>query len=53
MIPFMYTDLNSLIRSLLELVVKQDVPSQCKTGIQMKKLDLCNKENPLSLKDNS
>ena len=33
MIPFMYTDLKSLIQSLLELVVKQDVLSQCKTGI--------------------
>ena len=38
----MYTDLKSLIQSLLELVVKQDVLSQCKTGIQMKELDLCN-----------
>ena len=51
MIPFMYTDLKSLIQSLLELVVKQDVLSQCKTGIQMKQLDLCNKENLLNLKD--
>ena len=33
MIPFMYTDLKSLIQSLLELVVKQDVLSQCKTDI--------------------
>ena len=52
MIPFMYTDLKLLIQSLLlELVVKQDVLSQCKTGIQMKQLDLCNKENLLNLKD--
>ena len=50
MIPFMYTDLKSLIQSLLELVVKQDVLSQCKTGIQMKQLDLCNNKN-LNLKD--
>ena len=53
MIPFMYTDLKSLIQSLLELVVKQDVLSQCKTGIQMKQLDLCNKDNLLKLKDKS
>ena len=50
MIPFMYTDLKSLIQILLELVIKQDVLSQCKTGIQMKQLDLCNNEN-LNLKD--
>ena len=50
MLSFMYTDLKSLIQSLLELVVKQDVLSQCKTGIQMKKLDLCNKDNLLNLK---
>ena len=29
MISFMYTDLKSLIQSLLELVVKQDVLRQC------------------------
>ena len=51
MIPFMYTDLKSLIQSLLELVIKQDVLSHCKTGIQMKQLDLCNKDNLLNLKD--
>ena len=51
MIPFIYTDLKSLIQSLLKLVVKQDVLSQCKTGIQMKQLDFCNKENPPNLKD--
>ena len=50
MIPFMYTDLKSLIQSLLKLVVKQNVLSQCKTGIQIKQLDLCNKENLLNLK---
>ena len=36
---------------MLELVVKQDVLSQCKTGIQMKQLDLCKKDNLLNLKD--
>ena len=51
MIPFMYADLKSLIQSLLELVVEKDILSQCKTGIQMKLLDLCNKENLLNSKD--
>ena len=51
MIPFTYTDLKSLIQNLLELVVKQYVLSQCKTVIQMKQLDLCNKDNLLNLKD--
>ena len=51
MIPFMYTDLKSLIQSLLESVVKQNVLSQCKIGIPVKELDLCNKENLLNLKD--
>ena len=47
----MYEDLKSLIQSLLDLTVKQDVPSQCKTDIQIKQLDLCNKESLLNLKD--
>ena len=51
MILFIYTDLKSLIQSLLGLVVKQDVLSQCKTGIQIKQLDPFNKENLLNLKD--
>ena len=51
MIRFIYTDLKLLIQSLLELVVKRDVLSQCKTGIQVKQLDLFNKENLLNLKD--
>ena len=49
----MYTDLKLLVQSLLELVVKQDVLSQCKTGIRTKQLDLCNKDNLLKLKDKS
>ena len=36
MIHFVHTDLKLLIQSLLKVVVKQDVLSQCKTGIQMK-----------------
>ena len=51
MILFKQTDLKSMIQSLLKLVVKQDVLCQCKTGIQRKQLDLCNKENFLNLKD--
>ena len=51
MIPFIYADINSLIQSLPELILKQDVLSQCKTGIRMKQLGLCNKENLLNLKD--
>ena len=47
----MYEDLKSLIQSLLDLTVKQDVLSQCKTDIQIKQLDLCNKESLLNLKD--
>ena len=47
----MYEDLESLIQSLLDLTVKQDVLSQCKTDIQIKQLDLCNKESLLNLKD--
>ena len=38
MIPFTYTDLKSLTQNLLELVVKQYVLSECKTGIQMKQI---------------
>ena len=47
----MYEDLKLLIQSLLDLAVKQDVLSQCKTDIQIKQLDLCNKESLLNLKD--
>ena len=47
----MYEDLKSLIQSLLDLTVKQDVLSQCKPDIQIKQLDLCNKESLLNLKD--
>ena len=40
MLPFLYTDLSQLLRSVLTLVVKEDVLQACSSGLQLSKSDL-------------
>ena len=51
MVPFIYKELKSLLRNLLQLVVKPDVLDKCKTGLQITSIDLDLKENLLPLSD--
>ena len=40
MIPYMYFDLKSLVKQLLEMIVEPKVIEECKSGKQLKELDL-------------
>ena len=44
MIPYFYHDLVSMFRSVLQLVVKEDVLQKCASGQDLLKIDLDNKE---------
>ena len=51
MIPYMYSDLQKLLRKLILLIVKPDLLQNCKSATDMKNLDLSDKSNLLKLKD--
>ena len=51
MIPYMYNDLQKLLRKLILLIVKPDLLQNCKSATNMKNLDLSDKGNLLKLKD--
>ena len=47
MIPFMCSDLERLLRNILNLFVKQEVIDKCSTPIQLKETDIHKKDNLL------
>ena len=49
MVPFIYSELKSLLRNLLQLDVNPDVLNKCKPGLQMALIDLDLKESILPL----
>ena len=49
MVSFIYSELKSLLRNLLQLVVKPDVLNKCKTVLQMASIDCNLKESLLPL----
>ena len=49
MIPFVYFDLKDLVIKLLDIIVKPTVISNCKSGKQLKEIDLSNEENLISI----
>jgi len=49
MIPYMYFDLKSLVKQLLEMIIDPKVIEGCKSGKQLKDLDLLDKTNFLPL----
>ena len=51
MIPFLYSDLLKLVKSVLCLVLKLDVVNPCSSLTTMKKIDLTNKSNFHKAKD--
>ena len=48
MVSFMYEDLKSFVKELMQLVVQPDVVGKCKTGKQFQTLDLSDSSNLLS-----
>ena len=44
MIPYMYSDIEKLIRSLMQIVMKHDIIDDCMPGQDLRKIDL-EKEN--------
>ena len=51
MIPYMYNDLQKLLRKSILLVVKPNLLQNCKSATDMKNLDLIDRGNLLKLKD--
>ena len=49
MIPFLYADLKTTVRQLLEIVVVLEVIQACRSGKQYKRIDLKQKINLLPL----
>ena len=49
MIPFVYFDLKDLVIKLLDIIVKPTVINNCKSGKQLKEIDLSNEENLISV----
>ena len=49
MIPYFYFYLKSIIKQLLEIIVEPKIIDSCKTGKQLKHIDLSDKKNLLSL----
>ena len=49
MIPFVYFDLKDLFIKLLDIIVKPTVINNCKSGKQLKEIDLSNEENLISV----
>ena len=50
MVPFMYDDLSSLVKSILQLYIEQIVIDSCSNGIAYKNIDLLSKSNIVSKK---
>ena len=50
MVPFMYDDLKNLVKSILQLYIKQSVIDNCSNEIAYKNIDLLNKSNIVSKK---
>ena len=50
MVPYMYADLKALVKNLLQIIVKHEEIEKCKTGPQLKDLDLTNGSVFLGLK---
>ena len=48
MIPFMYNDLMVLVTNILQLILKPEIISKCKSLHDMKCLDLKDKNNLFS-----
>ena len=51
MVPFLYFELKSVIKSLMELIVKSEVLEECKTSSSLKSLDLSKGDNLLHPKN--
>ena len=51
MILFMYEDLQNLVTYLLKLFVKSSIIESCTSGLDLKKIDLFNKQNLVKNKD--
>ena len=51
MIPYMYNDLQKLLRKLILSIVKPDLLQNSESATDMKNLDLSDKSNLLKLKD--
>ena len=49
MIPFVYFDLKDLVVKLLDIIVKPTVINNCKSGKQLKEIDLSNAKNLISV----
>ena len=49
MIPIVYFDLKELVIKLLDIIVKPTVINNCKSGKQLKEIDLSNEENLISI----
>ena len=49
MIPYFYFYLKSIIKQLLGIIVEPKIIDSCKTGKQLKDIDLSDKKNMLSL----
>ena len=49
MIPFVYFDLKDLVIKLLDIIVKPTVTNNCKSGKQLKEIDLSNEENLINV----
>ena len=52
MVPFMYDDLKSLVKSILQFYINQSVIDNCSNGIAYKNIDLLDKSNIVSKKKN-
>ena len=50
MVPFMYDDLKNLVKSILQLYIKQSFIDSWSNGIAYKNIDLLNKSNIVSKK---
>ena len=51
MVPYMYADLEALVKNLLQIIVKHEEIEKCKTGPQLNDLDLTNGSVFLDLKN--
>ena len=49
MIPYLYFDLKAIVKQLLELIVESNVIDACRSGRELKEINLEDKKNLLSL----
>ena len=50
-VPFMYNDLKNLVKSILQLYIRQSVVDNCPNGVVSRNIDLLNKSNIVSKKN--